>query len=661
MDRMDHPVPFRQSTTVTTTRMVGTRVHGYCLLEPTARILRETFQRKVAEVGSSFNGSNEDAGQRQVAEVGASFEDSSECACRGSSSGADRCSRRMKGESNASRVSSSGFDTRSRRMGGECNTSRHRRSGTMEGEDSGGIGDGTVSARGIESDGLPRRKFTHAARDWMGIQDGFVLPRVVTKKSTHHIPRRVERVTDSKFFPRWFGSGNYENHLSTAPQGTWNLMVENGTQSVTKGYHPEPRVEFMAISVESVEHKQKGVRKSREPKPYFVRPASQMPEGGWFRKTISEDPPDIPSSSSSSSSSEDSSSGDSHSSQVEHSGRLNKHAARKCRDRKKRAEARQMRRATKGLEIQTPFVWDGKPELDLFDHWTFTVDQWQQLTGLTDKFAIKLIVNFMSGKASRFFMDHVASDMHKWTIKGIYRALFDHCFPTDIKQRLRRKLLNTHQGNTTVRDFVRDIKSLARRFPDVGQQQLVQILWDGAVSYVRVKWLEKGLSPEDTSFERLEKWALRYESAHEALEMEKSHWESDKEARRTWEYTSETSETDDGNSMEDSSDSSHSEAEDSSGRQATGTGRRNASDRRPMGSRTRLSAEDKDALRAEGRCFNCREVGHQERNCPERHEVSVGAARYEYSDSPGSESSSDEEQEGYWNTQGGDSSASDKD
>jgi hypothetical protein len=48
---------------------------------------------------------------------------------------------------------------------------------------------------------------------------------------------------------------------------------------------------------------------------------------------------------------------------------------------------------------------------------------------VTDKLALKLLVNFMSGQASRFFMQHVATRQKQWTVKDVYIALFDHRFP----------------------------------------------------------------------------------------------------------------------------------------------------------------------------------------------------------------------------------------
>jgi hypothetical protein len=69
----------------------------------------------------------------------------------------------------------------------------------------------------------------------------------------------------------------------------------------------------------------------------------------------------------------------------------------KCKSEK----TKQMKKAMAGIKIKAPFVWDGKPIMDVFNHWTFEVDTWIKLTALTDKLAMKCIDNFISRMASK--------------------------------------------------------------------------------------------------------------------------------------------------------------------------------------------------------------------------------------------------------------------
>ncbi|KAJ6525380.1 hypothetical protein B0H19DRAFT_1008035, partial [Mycena capillaripes] len=299
-----------------------------------------------------------------------------------------------------------------------------------------------------------------------------------------------------------------------------------------------------------------------------------------------------------------------------------------------------------GVKIKSPFVWDGKPVMDIFDQWTYEVDTWIELSALSDKLALKCMVNFMGGTASKFFMDHVTTDIKKWTVKDVYKALFDYCFPADFKLRLRKRLMDAYQGKKTVRDFARDLKSLAKRFPDVTERHLVQIFWDGAEQYIRVKWLDRGMSPEDSSLEKLVKWALRFEKSKEALDREKGDWKPKPEGRTWGRFKNRTHGNEPWVPPSDNepdkrggkSENNSRKAADKSAKNSQGWGKQNSD--KPKGKpkdKPRLSPEELDKMRAEDRCFTCKEVGHQSRNCPQKHQakpphqkVSVGAARYDY-------------------------------
>ncbi|KAJ6533510.1 hypothetical protein B0H19DRAFT_1324230 [Mycena capillaripes] len=93
------------------------------------------------------------------------------------------------------------------------------------------------------------------------------------------------------------------------------------------------------------------------------------------------------------------------------------------------------------------------------------------------------------------------------------------------------QLMNAHQGQQTVRDFARQVQSLAKRVPGINQRHLVQILWDGVEQKIRIRLLDKGMNPEDTSLKRLMKWAVRFETAIEAVEnqLSQTHLAKDSE------------------------------------------------------------------------------------------------------------------------------------
>ncbi|KAI0069500.1 hypothetical protein K474DRAFT_1610351, partial [Panus rudis PR-1116 ss-1] len=182
--------------------------------------------------------------------------------------------------------------------------------------------------------------------------------------------------------------------------------------------------------------------------------------------------------------------------------------------RKKHKQRKKEKKALEKFKPREPFKWDGTPDLDLFDTWTFEVDTYRELTGLSDRIVLKMMVNFMTGKPRSFFMKHVATHQKEWNTKLLYEALFDYCFPEDFKSELRDNLMSAKQDKQRVRDFVRDLENLAERFPDVTQRQIIGIFWKGIHQYLRLYLIDKGFSPETTKLKRLVKYAARHEKAH---------------------------------------------------------------------------------------------------------------------------------------------------
>ncbi|OSC97146.1 hypothetical protein PYCCODRAFT_1462059 [Trametes coccinea BRFM310] len=276
----------------------------------------------------------------------------------------------------------------------------------------------------------------------------------------------------------------------TAEQKGKNIHRERSqreflTQFVAHTPEPEPKPHTTGSRIKRETHSEERVPKPSRARnkaaTAFQRDSSQIPDGGWFRATTEaggggdRSPP----SSSSSSSSSDHGSEDSDStsssgptvstSSTESSSSEDDAASRRAgksvhakKHRKQQKDDRKiMRKALSGVKIKTPFVWDGTADLDVFDQWTYEIDTWAELNGLPDRVIVKLMIQFMKGGASRFFMRHVATRQSDWTVKLLYEALFDYCFPTDYKARLRTRLEQSTQGRSRVRDFVRDIQQLA--------------------------------------------------------------------------------------------------------------------------------------------------------------------------------------------------------
>ncbi|KAJ7305389.1 hypothetical protein DFH08DRAFT_667980, partial [Mycena albidolilacea] len=148
--------------------------------------------------------------------------------------------------------------------------------------------------------------------------------------------------------------------------------------------------------------------------------------------------------------------------------------------------------------------YDGTPDFDKFEQWTYEVDTWINFNGLPTHWAICLIAAFVSGLASEYFVDFVTTDHGSFKMRQIYSGLFEYCFPLEICRNMCCDLLAARQGNDEkIRNFIRRVTRPSKRLGDVSSRQIVQIVWDGALSYFHLKWADASLDFETASLSAL--------------------------------------------------------------------------------------------------------------------------------------------------------------
>jgi hypothetical protein len=175
----------------------------------------------------------------------------------------------------------------------------------------------------------------------------------------------------------------------------------------------------------------------------FRRADSEKPAGGWFR-AMTKSPECVSSGSDDSDSSSDSGSSDTNdpdnpspsgSDTSDSSSSSSSSVSESCAHNQSNSHRRRSVKAKSGkVRIKNPFTYDGSDDLDTFDRWCYEVDMWCESNKLGKKEAVKYLVwQFMSGKAGRFFMRHIAHNRKEWTTKLVYEGLFDYCFPAQFK------------------------------------------------------------------------------------------------------------------------------------------------------------------------------------------------------------------------------------
>ena len=153
----------------------------------------------------------------------------------------------------------------------------------------------------------------------------------------------------------------------------------------------------------------------------------------------------------------------------------------------------------KRVKIDSPSVYNGKPDLDVFDRWALEVKPWVRLARLTEEIATTMLVKYVTGKASTYYMRFVAGKEKQWTMTTLFEGLFGYCFPKNFKSELRRKLMSATQGKSEIIDFCKDIEIMADRFPDVNERSKIEIFWWGMHQPIRAEVLRMGANPERTS------------------------------------------------------------------------------------------------------------------------------------------------------------------
>ena len=134
------------------------------------------------------------------------------------------------------------------------------------------------------------------------------------------------------------------------------------------------------------------------------RDRSMVPDGGFFRamadkssnrKQRTFDTPLSDDHSSEDSTSDSSEVSSNSSASLTSDSSLSKRRKRKSDKQRKqsRTNRRKIKKALSGVKIATPFIWDGRPDLDSFDRWTYAVTTWCELNGLEDRLALKVVVN----------------------------------------------------------------------------------------------------------------------------------------------------------------------------------------------------------------------------------------------------------------------------
>ncbi|KAI0038373.1 hypothetical protein FA95DRAFT_1477804, partial [Auriscalpium vulgare] len=155
--------------------------------------------------------------------------------------------------------------------------------------------------------------------------------------------------------------------------------------------------------------------------------------------------------------------------------------------------------------------YNGEPNYTKFMKWTLESKDFIKDGFISRKKQVSRLKKYLSDRAFSFYMRDVARNPEAWTFSRFCEALFDHCFPPDFRTVQREKYLAFAQRGHPVRDYKRNLEELADAVGKITDRDFAIRFWQGADSYLRVKWYENGYDPEVSSLLELFLSAERYE------------------------------------------------------------------------------------------------------------------------------------------------------
>jgi hypothetical protein len=176
------------------------------------------------------------------------------------------------------------------------------------------------------------------------------------------------------------------------------------------------------------------------------------------------------------------------------------------------------------------------------------------------------------------------------------------------------QLLWNPVSRSKVRHFMRDIESLSIRFPDVTERQLEQIFWRGIHQELRLHLISRSLDPERNTLKNLAKYATREENVREAFKRKQKVSQSQNFNNGKFANGGQGQKTQTANNRSAPQRQTGNNTGNDRGKKSN----KGNTDRKQRECTDNISKEERDRLRAEGRCFNCKAIGHESRNCPDR-------------------------------------------
>ena len=272
----------------------------------------------------------------------------------------------------------------------------------------------------------------------------------------------------------------------------------------------------------------------------------------------------------------------------------------------------------RNVKMKHPTPYNGKPDIQVFDHWMASITNYAKTMKIREKTMIGMMSAYVTGKAGDFYMNRIAGKADEWTYEEVFQAIFDHCFPKHIIREFREQWAKLTQGKREVREYTNEIEKLVRKFPEMTERTVVLKLWYGLNPEIRALMIPMGADPERESLQLIIRMAELAESQLEQQAQIRNVPKENGNKRQPKREWTRFKNRNGGNVHFKPNDKEEKPAHNKTEKvRANAVSPQNANEQKVKNFKQRkLSRAKMDSLRAEGKCFNCHETGHEQRNCP---------------------------------------------
>ncbi|KAJ8691253.1 hypothetical protein PTI98_010846 [Pleurotus ostreatus] len=168
-----------------------------------------------------------------------------------------------------------------------------------------------------------------------------------------------------------------------------------------------------------------------------------------------------------------------------------------------RPSRRKRRKRSSKLKAVSPTVFTGEPKIDLFNRWMREGLHYLDDTRVEQRKEIRALARYTEGKAQAYYQNVIADDESNWTLENYFKAIYDACFPSNFREKQRRKLERFYQSELSVKEYAAQMYDMINTIGGLDARQGVVHLFRGLNPELAIACRRMGLNPEDASWDEV--------------------------------------------------------------------------------------------------------------------------------------------------------------